>query len=885
MIAGVKQRRVNAEDEIARIAADESLGNTLIPICDCLSRLVNDANRLLLDPEGLPSQYRTSVEELNKECKHAITVLHDAPANHPSVEALNIALSSAENIIPLLGERAKNWDEFVRVRDEIDTDLSNLRQPLDEVLTKPRRSINEAMNDFDTLCVTRQNSGILDNKVRILRELSERLDPLESAYADVRFIDVDLEQTKEQYDEFVNGTNLQGSLEEHRAIQLPALQAELSALQERHNEANNTRKHIDPDTSRLSVLNDRMSSLGALMKLAQESVEKNEQEALIALLRMKLLHLTTLALRELSEESLVDIENQLGSLPSEHGDQMRNQIDQLRDMKKKHDDVTRETLERFAVVENAIATLSSSYDIEGVEANLGRIRDAREALAELSPEVIAEEKIADRVENTRGIIDDLAKRNEDELQRLLRERDLRNNALELFDQLERDVSNLENALPSSMTPSSELIDFKQANMPSLLAKLNAITDVPIDLVPKKDDLSNRIDTISRMLDDRLNERIKYEEKAKKLQDILSECNDRLRNRSEVPVPIEDIIKEVEDLSSLLTRLDAIPQKDLSSCTELAGDVDNVNALLKEQVSSLRRTLNDEENAREKQNELRSRISAVVDRLHDVDVENPGSARKLVDSLDAELQKLRENADSCHQFAISLSPLVSHDDLDKTFPEQIEHLQKEFDEKKKDIEQSIELCRVTPEIIQISEILQQQSDEIPHNLSEQQAMLVDLEKKKQRLENLLQTIPMEMLPKSYVREIAALDAFNVARQETEVQLLCITSPESTEKTLEQLRRDEDALCRLQQRISELGRSSLDDEQRNEHAHMLDRINKMIAAVKRKSRTCRTAAFSLDAAPSDCGLVSAQWDILTWTAMQAFGQVVAACQKFFDSKRKK
>ncbi|KAJ1374417.1 hypothetical protein KIN20_037102 [Parelaphostrongylus tenuis] len=210
-----------------------------------------------------------------------------------------------------------------------------------------------------------------------------------------------------------------------------------------------------------------MSSLGASMKLAQESIEKNEQEALFALLTMRLSQLTTLPLRELTEESLIDVENQFGSLPSEHADQLRSQIDQLRDMKKKHDDVTRETLERFAVVENAIATLPSLCDIETVEANIDRIRDAREALAELSSDIIAEEKIADRVENTRRIIDDLAKRNEDELQRLLRERDLRNNAIESLDQLERDVSNLENALPSSMASSNELIHFRQSKMPSI----------------------------------------------------------------------------------------------------------------------------------------------------------------------------------------------------------------------------------------------------------------------------------------------------------------------------------------------------------------------------------------------------------------------------------
>jgi hypothetical protein len=36
--------------------------------------------------------------------------------------------------------------------------------------------------------------------MRNLQNLSEQLDPLESAYADVRFFDVGVEQTQQQYD-------------------------------------------------------------------------------------------------------------------------------------------------------------------------------------------------------------------------------------------------------------------------------------------------------------------------------------------------------------------------------------------------------------------------------------------------------------------------------------------------------------------------------------------------------------------------------------------------------------------------------------------------------------------------------------------------------------
>ena len=595
---------------MTRCAADEAVRDTLDPISSRLVQLVNDANRLLSDAEGVPSQYRTSADELINECKNAIIALRDAPKNHPSVEVLSAELSSAENVIPILEERANNWDEFVRVRDEVDTELNRLRQPLDEVLTKSRRSINDTINDFNVISAERKNANILDDKVRTLQELSELLDPLESAYADMRFIDVDVEQTSKQYDDLLNELSTEIEDEKHlrdsvdhfinemnsicsllteqptkecveniERFQLPALQAQLSMLQQRHNEANNTRKHVDPDMSQLSVLNDRMSSFDVLMKNAQESIDRCEQERLFALLTMNLSQLETIPLRELTEESLVDIERELENLPKHQVDQLRNQIDELKNRKRKRDETTNETLDRFAMIENIIATLPSSYDIDSLEANLARIRHVRELLAELSPDVIAEEKMADRIENTRHIIDDLTKRNEDELQKLSQERDLRNNTIELLDQLEQDVLRFENTLPFSGTSSTDFIDFQQANIPNLLRKLDAISDVPIDLLPKKNDISNRIDIISRMIDDQLNEMLRNEEKTKKLQDIVNECNDKLKAHIDVPIPIENLMKNIDDLSIVLVKIDEIPQEDLASRNQLARDINNV----KEQV--------------------------------------------------------------------------------------------------------------------------------------------------------------------------------------------------------------------------------------------------------------------------------------------------------------
>uniref|UniRef100_A0A7I5E5Z0 BMERB domain-containing protein n=1 Tax=Haemonchus contortus TaxID=6289 RepID=A0A7I5E5Z0_HAECO len=93
------------------------------------------------------------------------------------------------------------------------------------------------------------------------------------------------------------------------------------------------------------------------------------------------------------------------------------------------------------------------------------------------------------LKNLRNTIDESTKRDEDELQKLLIDRDTRNNVIESLEQIQREVEELENSLPIAMPSSSDLIDFQQSKTPKLLSKLYAISDVPVDLLPKKEDLS------------------------------------------------------------------------------------------------------------------------------------------------------------------------------------------------------------------------------------------------------------------------------------------------------------------------------------------------------------------------------------------------------------
>ncbi|WKX89771.1 hypothetical protein Q1695_008985 [Nippostrongylus brasiliensis] len=636
-------------------------------------------------------------------------------------------------------------------------------------------------------------------------------------------------------------------------FQVPALRAQLSMLQERHEEANHARKHVDPDSSRLSMSNDRMKLLTECLHDTKSFVEKEHQDRLIALIRIRISELLSRPRYQLSVEQFDDIEKQIETLPKGNAEELRKQIEDLRKQKDQHDNDRREIVERLAKVDELIITLPTTRDIPTVDANLARMRDARDSLATLPSELLADENLANQVESRRKAIYDLSRQDEENLQKMLTDRDMRNNAIESLEQLQRDIEELESVLPIALPSSSELNDFKQSKTPKLFTKLNAIVDIPVDLLQKKEDLSNRIDIINKKLDEQVKNMKNFEQKTDELQKVVDDCRDKVKTR-DASASIDEAANDEKDLSSILVIIESIPQEDLSTRNQLAQDVNSVKQQVKSKLATLRKVLSDEEKAREKENDLKNRLSVIDHSLNTIDPRNEDAAKQLVTSLEIELQQLAGVAESCHQFAASPSSVVSHDDLDKTLPEKLQKLQKVCDEKKRDVEQVAQLNAVAPEILLISESLQQQPDDIPQNLNEQQSVLEELETKKQRLENLIQIIPegdaSEELRQKSVRDLsklkdflkrlgdsvgdklAALAAFNAARADAEDQLLLITGPDAGDRTSDELKKDEESLYRLQQSISQLENGNLDDEQRNEHAQLLDRINKALIIIKQR-----------------------------------------------------
>ncbi|CAD6184176.1 unnamed protein product [Caenorhabditis auriculariae] len=265
-----------------------------------LTRLVTEADELLRDSDAVPGQYEPTARELNSEVELARKVINDAGvAAGPQVEAiesLETTIQAAQQLANGLEERAQAWREFVVVRDETDATLGKLRTPLERVLEKPKRSASEASDDMKEIRDASHDIQILNANVANLQRLSEALNPLESAYAEVRFADVDTEQTQKQYDELLN--ELATELEDDRVLgesaeliakEIEEIRAVLDQKNSRRQDHRNveavaTRKHVAPEIERINELSEDIRQLEEAVEESKIAAEMAEKEQLVLVL-------------------------------------------------------------------------------------------------------------------------------------------------------------------------------------------------------------------------------------------------------------------------------------------------------------------------------------------------------------------------------------------------------------------------------------------------------------------------------------------------------------------------------------------------------------------------------------------------------------------------
>ncbi|VDO47412.1 unnamed protein product [Haemonchus placei] len=232
-LALLKQRRSDKEKEIARREADEALRNLITPISVRLVELVNEADRLLEDKEGVPTQYRLTAEEIINECKKAGEILRDAPATHPSVNMLEAALTSAERVVPVLHERANIWDMFTRVRDEATKMLESVDANLPRL--QPGAALLSTSEGEALLNYLKDMYGDIERlrtAEKQLNELAVLLRPLLQVQQEIRFFTVDQENTEKHYEEIAERVAAELTAEAQLNRTLEILTSELNQCSE-----------------------------------------------------------------------------------------------------------------------------------------------------------------------------------------------------------------------------------------------------------------------------------------------------------------------------------------------------------------------------------------------------------------------------------------------------------------------------------------------------------------------------------------------------------------------------------------------------------------------------------------------------------------------------
>ena len=315
-----------------------------------------------------------------------------AEAPTPDAEVVNLqeTVSEAQPVHQALATRAAVWEQFVKERDNANIQLDNARKPLDEIEAKGLRSLPEAQQDLEALVTGQEQLIPLDTTLDTLQRLSEQLDPLETAYADVRFFDVDLEQTREQYEDQL--TALRNEIDDENALtdatrqvqnelarvsqhaqsdnkdvlvqleqhELPALLAQSQLLLDRDQTARHERRVVQrPEASLEKELNEQLKQLASEISKHINDVNLAERQQAIEALRLEV---DLLKSQPPTEESIERVLLQLENLPKDEADveqlqkelaEVRANKDQLDSLKRRLNDELNEVAEKLQRVEDS----------------------------------------------------------------------------------------------------------------------------------------------------------------------------------------------------------------------------------------------------------------------------------------------------------------------------------------------------------------------------------------------------------------------------------------------------------------------------------------------------------------------------------------------------
>ncbi|VDO48963.1 unnamed protein product, partial [Onchocerca flexuosa] len=392
-------------------------------LCDKLNALIKEGEEVLNDAEAFPTIYTTTLDAFVSPLEVATEMLKTMPENEDVAIRLNETVKNAKIVQANLSHHANLWSQFVVERDNATDQLETKRKPLDEIGNKQIRSYEQVADDLDKLKKAAEELNDLRDLMIKLQSISEQLDPLEAAYADVRFYDVDVEQTQQQYENLISSMNselqdenilnesaqqlsreleylnsklsvkpiIREQLEEMLNHQLPPLQAQLQSLQTEDDKTKRTRKHVDRVSQpAIETLTEQLNHICLLVKQQLDNLAKAESQEKAMIMRMELEKLQT---EPYDEEILMKFEEQLQQLDAEDENMqtLTVEVEKLRANKIERDAIEKEIKIKLAELLNRMNVIRTNLSsmMEEEESEKGETTKDKRALPEIDEQINA----------------------------------------------------------------------------------------------------------------------------------------------------------------------------------------------------------------------------------------------------------------------------------------------------------------------------------------------------------------------------------------------------------------------------------------------------------------------------------------------------------------
>ncbi|KAM3715802.1 Nuclear anchorage protein [Dirofilaria immitis] len=418
----LKNYREIIEKQIINLRAAEKIYEDGNHLCNELNALIKKGKEVLNDAEAIPTIYTTILDAFVSPLEMATELLNIMPENEEVAIRLKAIVKDAKILEANLSNHANLWSQFVNERDNATDQLEKKRKPLDEIGNKQIRSCEQVVDDLDKLKKTAEELNDLRDLMIKLQSLSEQLDPLETAYADVRFYDVDVEQTQQQYENLISLMNselhdenilnesaqqlaqeleyindklliepiVREQLEEILNYQLPPFQAHLQFLQTKDDEAKRTRTHVDRISQpSIETLTKQLNDICLLLNQQLDNLTKAENQEKAMIMKMELEKLRT---EPYNEEILMKLEEQLQQLPIEDENMqiLAAEMQKLRVNKVEHDSLEKEIEIKLAELLNRMNVIRTNLTpiMEEEESEEKQMKD-KQTLPEIDEQINA----------------------------------------------------------------------------------------------------------------------------------------------------------------------------------------------------------------------------------------------------------------------------------------------------------------------------------------------------------------------------------------------------------------------------------------------------------------------------------------------------------------